>query len=168
MLFHAWAEMYTYQSGSVATKQGSVARRKTFALMWSKWCIIQTIVKAFFVRNPAVLMNGKIIFTQLTFKTTLLADKLTFKKLIIAKSKFWTHFVKNMHSFVTESSFKSVFNACFCFIPFSRVRIFRSMVREKCLHKNCQNSNLFSITTSLDVNSGHAEITKAFLLFLEG
>ena len=67
-----------------------------------------------------------------------------------------------------KSESRSVFNACFSRFTFSRVRIFRSVVREKCLHKNCQNSNLFSITTSLDLNSGHAEITKAFLLFLEG
>ena len=113
-------------------------------------------------------MNGKIIFTQLTFKTTALADKLTFEKSIIAESKLWTYFVKIIRSFVYKSAFKLVFNACFLSFPFSRVRIFRSVVREKCLHKNCQNSNLFSITTSLDFNSGHAEITKASLLFLEG
>lgn len=160
--------MYTYQSGSVTTKQGSVVQRENFESIWSKWCLIQIIEKAFFVRNPAVLMNGKIIFTQLTFKTTVVAHNLTLEKLIIAKSKFWTYFVKIMHGFMYKSPFKSVFNACFCRFPFSRVRIFRSVVREKCLHKNCQNSNLFSITTSLDFNSGHAEITKAFLLFLEG
>lgn len=56
--------MYTYQSGSVTTKQGSVVQRENFESIWSKWCLIQIIEKAFFVRNPAVLMNGKIIFTQ--------------------------------------------------------------------------------------------------------
>ena len=124
--------------------------------------------ESFFVRNPAVLINGKIIFTQLTLKTTVLADNLTFEKSVITKSKFWTYFVKITHGLVCKSPFESDFNACFCRFPFSRVRIFRSVVREKCLHNNCQNSNLFSITTSLDFNSGHAEITKAFLLFLEG
>ena len=124
--------------------------------------------ESFFVRNPAVRINGKIIFTQLTLKTTVLADNLTFEKSVITKSKFWTYFVKLRMGLCTGVRLSQISTLVFCRFPFSRVRIFRSVVREKCLHKNCQNSNLFSITTSLDFNSGHAEITKAFLLFLEG
>lgn len=109
--------MCTYRSGSVATKQGSVVRRENFASIWSKLSIIQTIEKAFFVRNPAVLMNGKIISTQLTFKTTVLADKLTFEKSVIAKSKLWTYFVKTVHGFVYKSMSKSVLTRVFVVFP---------------------------------------------------
>lgn len=69
--------------------------------------------ESFFVRNPAVRINGKIIFTQLTLKTTVLADNLTFEKSVITKSKFWTYFVKITHGFVYRSPFESDFNACF-------------------------------------------------------
>lgn len=56
-------------------------------------------------------MNGKIIFSQLTPETTLLAVKLTFKKSIIAKGKFWVYF-ENLIWFYAQKVPLSQFSRC--------------------------------------------------------
>lgn len=68
----------------------------------------------------------------------------------------------------STSSLKSLSPARVLYFHFTTVRKFCSMILEKCLHSSCHNNNLFSITTSLNFNSGDTEITQACLLFLFG
>ena len=85
-----------------------------FSLIWSKLYSIQTCVKAFFVRNPAALMNRKTVFIQATTITTLMPVELTFETSITFQKANFGSALKIKCDLWSKRCFQSAFQGVFC------------------------------------------------------